>query len=57
MIQRLTNPGARAAHADAQHLAAAAAFEAIHLGHPTLDVDTSDGYRPDLGTITAFCLS
>ena len=53
--QRLATQGTRAAHADAQHLTAAAAFDPIHLEAPTLDVDTSDGWRPDLSAIAEFC--
>ena len=52
--QRLRSVGTRAAHADTQHLAAAAPFEPIHLDAPTLDVDTSDGWRPGLAEITEF---
>jgi hypothetical protein len=29
-------------------------FEPIRLDVPTLDVDTADGYRPDLAAIAAF---
>ncbi|MBM2619639.1 AAA family ATPase [Actinoplanes sp. LDG1-06] len=32
-------------------------FEPIHLDVPTLDVDTTDGYAPDLPTLTAFAIS
>lgn len=57
VLGRLAKPGSRVAHADAQHLAAAAAFQAIHLAEPTLDVDTSDGYVPDRAAIVKFCRS
>ena len=53
--QRLLTQSTRAAHADAQHLDQAAAFDAIRIDVPTLDVDTSDGWRPDLATIAEFC--
>ncbi len=53
--QRLLAQSTRAAHADAQHLTQAAPFDPIHLDAPTLDVDTSDGWRPDLPTIADFC--
>lgn len=52
---RLLIQGTRSAHADAQHLSQAQAFDAIHLDVPTLDVDTSDGWRPDLPAIAEFC--
>jgi predicted kinase len=55
--RRLAEVASRAAHTDAEHLAAAQAFEPIALEAPTLDVDTSNGYRPGLGTITAFAAS
>lgn len=55
--QRLLTQTTRAAHADAQHLTEAAAFDAIHLDAPTLDVDTSDGWQPDISTIAEFCRS
>lgn len=53
--QRLASQGTRAAHADAQHLTAAPAFDPIHLDAPTLDVDTSDGWQPGLAAIAEFC--
>ncbi len=31
-------------------------FDAIHLDHPTLDVDTTDAYQPDFSTILAFVM-
>lgn len=52
---RLLTQHTRAAHADAQHLSAAAPFDPIHLDVPTLDVDTSDGWRPGLPAIAEFC--
>lgn len=55
--RRLSDQHTRAAHADAQHLAQADPFEPIHVDAPTLDVDTSDGYRPDLEAMTAFSRS
>ncbi len=55
MQTRLARTTTRAAHADGAHLAAAASFDAIHLDAPTLDVDTGDGWRPDLREIVTFC--
>jgi predicted kinase len=55
------NPGARAAHADAALLRERDAGSQTHDGFvhiampvPTLRVDTTDGYRPDLTEILAF---
>lgn len=53
--RRLDTLSTRAAHADAEHLIGAAAFDRIHLDVPTLDVDTSDGWSPDLPAIADFC--
>lgn len=53
--QRLATQVTRAAHADAQHLTAAAAFDPIQLDAATLDVDTSDGWQPGLAAISEFC--
>ena len=55
MQHRLASEPSRAAHADADHLTSAPAFEPLSLGVPTLDVDTSQHYDPDLAEITAFC--
>ena len=45
----------RAAHADTEHFSVPRTFDAIHLDAPTLDVDTSDGWQPNLEEIAAFC--
>lgn len=55
--QRLVSQRTRKAHADAEHLIQADNFEAIHIDAPTLDVDTSDGWQPDLQAIVEFCCS
>lgn len=55
MQRREAEQPARAAHADAEHLAAVAPFTPLTLGVPSLDVDTTDGYRPDLPVVVAFC--
>ena len=55
MLRRQTEQATRAAHADLEHLAAAALFTPLALDVPTLDVDTTDGYRPDLPAVLAFC--
>jgi predicted kinase len=54
MLRRQRDQATRAAHADAEHLAGAPAFDPIHLDVPTLDVDTTDGYVPGLVTIVTF---
>ena len=46
----------RAAHDDVGHFSVDRSFEPIRLDAPTLDVDTSDGYSPDLDAIAAFAL-
>lgn len=55
MQARLAETTTRSAHADSVHLAAAAPFDAIHLDAPTLDVDTANGWHPDLDEIVTFC--
>jgi predicted kinase len=52
--QRRREQFTRAAHDDAGHFSLEGSFEPIQLDAPTLDVDTTDGYRPDLDAITAF---
>lgn len=44
----------RAAHDDIGHFSAAVQFEPIRLDAPTVDIDTTDGYSPDLETVLAF---
>ncbi len=55
MQRRRTEQRARAAHADLEHLAAGAPFAPLTLEVPTLDVDTSDSYRPELEVVLGFC--
>lgn len=59
--QRLADDPVRRAHADQQSLDDPAearryytAFDHISLPAPTIEVDTTDGYRPDLAAITTF---
>jgi len=51
---RLAELRTRAAHADADVLTISRDWDPIHLDAPTLDVDTTDGYRPGLADIAAF---
>ena len=55
MQNRLASEPSRAAHADAEHLTSAPAFEPLSLAVPTLDVDTSQHYDPDLEEVVDFC--
>jgi hypothetical protein len=55
MQRRLQTQPTRAAHGDADHLAAAAGFQAIQVDAPTLRVDTSAGYAPELANVVRFC--
>lgn len=54
--RRLAEVASRAAHADRGAFVTAdpRAWEAIHVGAPTLHVDTTDGYDPCLDRIAAF---
>jgi predicted kinase len=54
-LTRMESQPTRAAHADAEHFSAARPFDAIHFDAPTLDIDTSNGWQPDLQEIAAFC--
>lgn len=47
----------RAAHDDIGHFSKGPSFEPIRLDVPTLDVDTTNGYKPDLNAIAAFARS
>ena len=53
--RRLEQPS-RAAHDDSHHISGEQ-FEHIRLGAPTLDVDTTNGYRPELGAVARFVRS
>jgi predicted kinase len=55
--QRGQEQPTRAAHDDTRHLSVDPSFEAISLDAPILDVDTTNGYSPDLRTIAAFALT
>jgi predicted kinase len=55
--RRLAEVATRSAHADSDVLTVASGWDAIHLPAPTLDVDTSDGYRPGLEQIADFAAS
>jgi len=54
--QRRGEQRSRAAHDDVGHFSMDRSFEPIKLDAPTMDVDTADGYGPDLDAIAAFAL-
>jgi predicted kinase len=54
--RRVKNP-TRAAHDDTGHFSVQRSFEPIQLDAPTLEVDTTNGYDPDLEAIAAFVRS
>ncbi len=54
---RLADVSTRGAHADADYLTNAPIFEALRIEAPTVDIDTTDGYAPDLAVVRAFCLA
>lgn len=53
--RRMDRNATRAAHADTDALGIQHDWTPIHLDRPTLDIDTTDGYRPSLAEIVAFC--
>jgi predicted kinase len=55
--QRGREQSTRVAHDDSGHFSIDRSFEPIRLEAPTLDVDTTDGYSPDLRAIAAFALT
>ncbi len=56
-LARLAGLPSRAAHADTAHFTTAQGFDPLALPAPTLDVETSDGWQPDLGEIVGFIRS
>jgi predicted kinase len=54
-LTRMEAEPTRAAHADTEHFSMARTFDAIHFDAPTLDIDTRNGWQPDLQEIAAFC--
>ena len=55
--ERRRDQPSRAAHDDAGHFSVQRSFEPIQLDAPTLDVDTTNGYDPDLEAIATFVRS
>ena len=55
--QRGREQSTRMAHDDTGHFSVQRSFEPIRLDAPTLDVDTTNGYSPDLHAIAAFALT
>lgn len=53
-LERLAGKPLRAAHADHDQLSQRTGFDPISMTAPTLDVDTSGGFRPPLADIVAF---
>jgi predicted kinase len=52
--QRGQEQPTRAAHDDSGHFSVERPFEPIRLVAPTIDVDTTNGYSPDLDVVVAF---
>lgn len=52
--QRMAEVATRSAHADHEWPQLMPDWDAIHIDAPTLDVDTTDGYRPSLAEIAEF---
>jgi predicted kinase len=55
--ERRSEQPTRAAHDDTRHFSVQRSFEPIRLDAPTLDVDTSHDYQPDLQAIATFVRS
>jgi predicted kinase len=55
--KRMREHPARAAHDDAGHFSIERSFEPITIDAPTLDVDTTDGYVPELDAVANFARS
>jgi predicted kinase len=53
-LRRMGSVASRRAHADQAYLEAAAPFVPVSMDVPTVDVDTSDGYRPSLAELVTF---
>jgi hypothetical protein len=52
--RRIRDQPSRAAHDDTGHFGVERAFDPIRLDAPILDVDTTNGYSPDVDAIAAF---
>jgi predicted kinase len=52
--QRRGEQPTRAAHDDSGHFSVKRSFEPISTDAPILDVDTTNGYRPDFAAVVAF---
>lgn len=57
LATRMRTQRTRVAHADAEYLTLNEPFDPIHLDAPALDVDTSEGWSPDIPAIARFCIS
>lgn len=55
MRRRRAEQSTRAAHADLEHLAGSTTFVSLTLDVPTVEVDTTAGYRPALSAVVEFC--
>lgn len=55
MRRRRAEQSTRSVHADLEHLAEATPFVSLTLDVPTVEVDTTTGYRPALSAVVEFC--